>query len=109
MADLIVTSVEWKKGETGNQRIIVYDSDGVTKHILTGHTYTFKVWKEGDTTNKINGASLTIIDAPNGELEYAVQSADTNTVDYYSGEVLETDTGLKTKTFAVAVYGSAPQ
>lgn len=107
MADLVVSQVVWKKGERGNQRFIIYDSDGVTKHPLTGHSYTFTFWKPGASQNKGTG-SLTIIDAPNGEAEYAVQTTDTDTADSYEGKIAETDTNLKTKTFPVLVLPSKP-
>ncbi|MGH9992737.1 MAG: hypothetical protein ACREBU_22760 [Nitrososphaera sp.] len=107
MADLIISNVVWKKGERGNQRLIIYDSDGTTKHNLTGHSYTFKFWKDGASSNKGSG-SLTIIDAVNGEAEYAVLITDTDTVNRYIGEIVETDTNLKTSTFAVEVLETAP-
>ena len=109
MADIVTSDVYWKEGETGNQQFIIYDSDGVTLHNLTGHTYTFKFWTSGAAVNKGSG-SLTITDAVNGVAQYAVQSGDTDTVnvDGYLGEILETDTGLKIKTFRVFVLPSAP-
>ena len=109
MADLVVEDVHWKKGEQGFQTFIIYDSDGRTPHNLTAHTYTFKFWAAGAGSLKGSG-SLNITSALGGVADYTVLSGDTDTVndDGYLGEIIETDTNLKTKTFRVYVLSSAP-
>lgn len=111
MADLVVSDVVWKKGERGIQKFFIYDSDGKTPHSLTGHNYTFKFWKNGESTLKGSG-NLSIISAPGGEADYSVQAGDTGgdlkTTEFYVGEIIENDTLLKTDTFKVTVEKSAP-
>ena len=110
MANLVTQSVVWKKGERGNQRFIIYDSDGTMARTLTGNTYTFKFWAADSASNKGSG-SLTIIDGANGIAEYAIQSTDTDTVDAYRGEIIEnsgTSSELHTSTFDVIVLAAAP-
>lgn len=106
MAEQTLLYVVWKKGETGNQKFIIKDSDGSVRN-LTGHNYTFKFWSIGASVNKGSG-SLTITDAVNGEAEYAIQAADTNTEARYVGEIIENDTAQKTTNIDVLVLGSAP-
>ncbi len=108
MGEFIVEDVEWKKGELGLQKFILFESDGITRRNGTGISYNFAFWKKGATTNKCSGA-LVPVDAPNGEYTYAVKVTDTDTIDEYIGELIEDPTGskLKSDTFKVNVAESS--
>jgi len=60
----------------------VVDKDG-NAHDLTGATLKFYMRKRGATTNKVDGASATIVDAAQGTCKYTWQSGDLDTVGVY--------------------------
>lgn len=110
MAEIITSDVKWKVGERGNQIFHIYDSDGKAKHDLTGMTYTFKIWDEGQTPPALIGGGLcSLVDAVNGICEYPVKASDTITEAEYSGEIVE-DIGAvekRTNTFKVEIIPSS--
>lgn len=108
MGEFIVEDIKWKKGEKGLQSFVLFESDGKTRRNGTGKTYNFAFWKRGAIVVKGSG-SLAATDAPQGEHDYTVLAADTNTIDDYIGEVIEnpgTD-DLRSETFKVSVEESS--
>jgi len=108
MGEFIVEDVKWKKGEEGIQQFILFESDGITRRNGTGKSYNFAFWKRGSTTLKGSG-SLTVTDALQGEHDYVVIPANTNTIDDYIGEIIEDPggTNLRSETFEVKVEESS--
>lgn len=108
MAELIVEDIEWKKGEEGLQKFIIYESDNNTRRNGTGKSYEFKFWSKYTKTLKDNG-SLVATDEVNGEYDYIVKAADTDTVGEFLGEIIEDPDGakLRSNTFNVNVNPSS--
>lgn len=109
MGEFIVADVKWKKGEEGIQQFIIFESDGVTRRIGTGKSYTFSFWIRGAAAVKGTGA-LVATDAVQGEYDYTVTAANTDTIlDHYIGEIIEDPTGtkLRSETFKVFVEESS--
>lgn len=108
MGEFIVEDVKWKKGESGFQEFILYESDGKTKRNGTGKSYSFKFWKRGTGIVKGSG-TLIAIDEVEGHWKYNLQASDTNTVDNYAGEIIEdpSGTGMRSETFNVGVEESS--
>lgn len=108
MGEFIVGDVIWKKGEEGLQSFILFESDGITRRDGTGKTYTFAFWKRGTIVVKGSGA-LVPTDIVQGEFDYTVLSADTDTINDYIGEVVEDPGGtkLRSETFEVCVEESS--
>jgi len=108
MAEIIIENVEWKKGEEGTQHFIIFESDGTTRRNGTGKSYTFSFWKSRGSALKGTG-SLVATDATNGEYDYTVTSANTDTIEKYIGELIEDPTGtkLRSNTFEVNVKESS--
>ncbi len=108
MAEIIVENVEWKKGETGIQKFILFESDGVTRRDGTAHSYIFSFWKSRGAVLKGTGV-LVSTDAVQGEYDYTVIATDTDTIDDYIGEVIEDPSvfKLKSNTFKVDVAESS--
>ena len=108
MAEIIVEDVDWKKGETGVHKFIIFESDGVARRDGTGLSYTFKFWKARGTVLKGSG-SLTATDEVQGEYDYTVVATDTDTIEKYIGEIIEDPAGdkVKTDTFKVNVAESS--
>jgi len=108
MAEIVIDDVEWKKGEVGVQKFILFESDGVTRRDGSGKTYIFSFWKSRSAVLKGSG-TLVSTDAVQGEYDYTVVATDTDTIDDYIGEVIEDPTGdkLKSNTFKVDVAESS--
>lgn len=108
MAEIVIDNVEWKKGEIGIQKFILFESDGVTRRDGSGKSYKFSFWKSRGNVLKGTG-SLVSTDAVQGEYDYTVIVTDTDTIDDYIGEVIEDPTGdkLKSNTFKVDVAESS--
>lgn len=108
MAEIVIDDIEWKKGELGSQRFIIYDSDNVTRRNGSNKNYQFKFWKSRSNVLKGSG-SLVNIDESNGVFSYTMQSGDTDTIDDYVGEIIEDPTGekLRSNTFKVFVRESS--
>ncbi len=108
MAQIVVDDVEWKKGETGVQKFIIFESDGITRRDGSTHSYVFSFWKSRGTVLKGTGG-LVSTDAVQGEYDYTVVASDTNTIDDYVGEIIEDPVGdnLKSNTFKVDVAESS--
>ena len=106
MGQFIVEDVHWKKGETGLQSFINFESDGITRRDGTGKTYVFSFWKKNASSVKGTGA-LAITDEVQGEYDYTVIAGDTNTINEYKGETIENPGGLRSDTFRVIVEESS--
>ena len=108
MGEFIVENVTWKKGERGLQSFILFESDGITRRDGTGNSYTFAFWKRGATAVKGSG-TLAATDEVQGEYDYTVLAADTDTIDDYIGEVIENpgSNNIRSETFKVDVEESS--
>ena len=106
MGEFIVEKVNWKKGEIGLQNFVIFENDGVTRRNGTGKTYSFAFWKRGTATLKGSGA-LVATDEVQGEHNYVVVATDTDTIDDYIGEIIESPNNLRSETFEVDVEESS--
>ena len=108
MGEFIVEDVKWKKGEEGIQKFIIFESDGTTRRDGTGESYNFKFWKRGSGILQ-GGGTLVATDTLEGEYNYFVLNADTDTINSYIGEIIEDPSGTKIRsdTFAVIVAESS--
>ncbi len=108
MGEFIVEDIHWKKGEQGNQKIINFESDGITRRDGTGLTYNFFFWKPGAAATK-GGGALTPVIIAQGEFAYPLGATDTDTIEEYVGELIEDPTGtkLRSDTFKVIIEESS--
>lgn len=108
MAEFIVDSIKWKKGELGYQTIHLYESDGQTKRDGTGKSYKFTFWKKGYDSLK-GEANLTSVAPHDGEHTFRVIESFTDTVGEFRGEIIEDPDGdkLRSETFVVKVEQSS--
>ena len=108
MAEFVIENIEWKKGELGIQRFIIYESDGVTRRNGSGKAYDFKFWKARGNVLKGSG-TLVATDTVQGEYNYLLVATDTDTINDYRGEVIEdpSTNKLKSNTFKVDVAESS--
>lgn len=81
-----------KKGDTlPKLAATLKDSEGYPI-VLSGATVRFKMRKEGTRTSKVD-AVATVVDAEEGQVEYAWQAADTDTAGQYEAEWVITNGG----------------
>lgn len=108
MGEFIVEDVRWKKGETGIQKFILFESDGVTRRNGTGLSYEFKFWKRGSGILE-GGGAMSQIDAILALYNYSVLAADTDSINNFIGEIIEdpVSTKIKSDTFNVIVAESS--
>jgi len=66
-------------------KIQIFQSNGKTPANINGASVKFKMMREGQSENKINGA-CTITDGPNGRCKYRVVESDFDTVGIYTTE-----------------------
>lgn len=75
------------------------DEDQVAIDLTSATGVAFHMIDPGTTTPKVNGGSVTVLDAPNGRVSYAWQATDTDTAGDYDGEFEVTWTGGSKTTF----------
>lgn len=78
------------KGDYGFDIIITITDENGNVQNLSGLDLTstkFKVWKPGDTTNKIDATVQFYTDGTDGKLRYTVQQGDFDTEGVYLAEI----------------------
>lgn len=75
-----------------------------TAHDLTGATVTFTMRNRKTDVVKIDGASVTLIDAAAGEVRYSWSSGDLDEAGYFNGEFQVTFADERILTFPAGEY-----
>jgi hypothetical protein len=104
-------TVSMVRGDWGfDIKFQIFQSNGKTPADITGATVKFKMMREGQSENKIDGA-CTITDGPNGRCKYTVMESDLDTVGIYTTELEVTfaDKVLTVRLETIEVVGDLPE